>query len=249
MGESTKAVCVVLLIVGAIGTPIAWITDQPNAVAWGFRIAAPTLALLALGLILTLHFRKDVEYDYLRPIAGTYFNRDGFCFAIFVNAIGGVAFMDAYFQTQYDKRSVGRIALRPARGFFMTRAKIDTITFEIECPPAGFGFSRIAIPVPENLQGKRQSFEVGASVEYPDGKGRRVRFHDGVFLRSNTNFEDSLGTALMIAGAATGSLVLSNPETTKTYMPVDVADEVPDGLVPESKILWQLGEPAIEVSV
>jgi hypothetical protein len=225
---------------------ITWAADRPDATTWGFRIGAPIVALLSLGLILKLQFRADVNYDYLRSITGTYFNRNGFCFAFVVSSIDGIAFVNAYFQTQYDKPSVGRIALRPARGFFMTRAKIDAITFEIDCPPAGFGFARVAIPIPNKLQGKRQSFEVGASVEYPDGKGRRIRFHDGVFLRSNTNFGNSFGTALTIAGAATGSLVLSKPATVKVEFPVGVSEAIPEDLGGEITVLWKQGEPALE---
>jgi hypothetical protein len=243
MGESTKSVCAVLMVVGIIATLIAWIADRPDATTWAFRIGAPIAALLALGLILKLHLRPDLEPDYLRPLTGTYFNRDGFCFAFVVTAVDGIAYMNAYFQTQYDKPCVGRIALRPARGFFLTRANIDAITFEIECPPSGFGVTRTAIPLPAEVQGKRQSFEVGASVRYPEGKGRRIRFHDGVFLRSNTNFGNSFGTAVTIAGAATGSIVLSRPATVTVALPASVAEDLPHGLAHETKVLWQQGAP------
>lgn len=245
MGESTKSVSALVLIVSSIAAAIAWTADRPDPITWGFRIGGVILALLALGLILKLQLRADVEHDYLRPITGTYFNRDGFCFAFVVNAVDGIAYMDAYFQTQYDRRSVGQIALRPARGFFMTRAEIDAITFQIECPPAGFGFARIAIPLPEKMQRKRQAFEVGAAVTYPEGKGRRIRYHDGVFLRSNTKFGNSFGTALTIAGAATGSIVLSKPATVKIDLPNGVTEDIPDNLAPETTTLWQLGEPAL----
>jgi len=246
MGESTKSVCALLMIVGIIAAVFAWMADRPDATTWGFRIGAPITALLALGLILKLHFRPDLEPDYLRSLTGTYFNRDGFCFAFVVTPIDGIAFMHAYFQTQYDTPCVGRIALRPARGFFMSRASIDAITFEVECPPSGFGFARIAIPLPVKVQGKRQSFEVGASAQYPDGKGRRIRFHDGVFLRSNTNFGNSFGIALTIAGAATGSIVLSKPATATVALPAGVAEDIPHGLTPETRVLWQRGDPPLD---
>jgi hypothetical protein len=247
MGESTKAVCGLLMIVGVIAAWLAWTADRPDETTWGFRIGGPIMAILALGLFLKLQFRADLEHDYLRPLTGTYFNRDGFCFAFVVTAVDGIAFMDAYFQTQYDRPSLGRIALRPAAsGFFMTRAKIDSMTFEIECPPAGFGFARIAIPIPEKLQGKRQSFEVGASVRYPEGKGRRIRFHDGLFLRSNADFGNSFGTALTVVGAATGSIVLSKPATATIDLPSGVTEDIPYNLASETKILWQMGEPALE---
>ncbi|QDU15879.1 hypothetical protein CA11_37070 [Gimesia maris] len=246
MGESTKSVCALLLIVSGIAGALAWTADRPDTITWGFRIGGPIAAIFALGVIFKLQFRADLEHDYLRALMGTYFNRNDFCFAFVVTPYDGIAFMDAYFQTQRDKPCVGRIALRPARGFFFTRAKIDAITFEVECPPAGFGFARIAIPIPLKLQGKRQSFEVGASVRYPDGKGRRVRFHDGIFLRSNTNFGNSFGTALTVAGTATGSIALSQPATATIDLPVGVAEDLPDNIAPEIKILWQLGEPPLE---
>lgn len=246
MGESTKSVCALLMIVSGIAAAFAWMADRPDATTWGFRIGGLIIALFSIGVILKLHFRADLEHDYLRDLTGTYFNRNDFCFAFVVTPHDGIAFMDAYFQTQRDKPCVGRIALRPARGFFLTRAKIDAITFEVECPPAGFGFARIAIPIPQKLQGKRQSFEVGASVRYPDGKGRRVRFHDGIFLRSNTNFGNSFGTTLTVAGAVTGSLVLSKPATATIDMPPGVAEDIPDNITPEINILWQQGEPPLE---
>jgi len=246
MGESTKSVLALLMIVGVIAALVAWFTDRPDETVWGIRIGGFVGAALALGLLLKLHFRADLEPDYLLPLTGTYFNRNGFCFTFAVTAVDGVAFLDAWFQTQYDRPSVGRIALRSARGFFLTRAKIEVITFEIECPPGGFGFARIAIPVAEKLQGKRQGFEVGASVRYPEGKGRRIRFHDGVFLRSNSNFGNSFGTGLAIAGAAAGSLVLSRPATATIELPVGVSEDVPYDLAPEFKVLWQLGEPPLE---
>lgn len=64
MGESTKAVCALLIIVGIIGTVLAWMTDSPGATTWGSRIGAPLTAVLAFGLILKLHFRADIVPDY-----------------------------------------------------------------------------------------------------------------------------------------------------------------------------------------
>ncbi|WP_339687148.1 hypothetical protein [Gimesia maris] len=217
MGESTKSLCALLMIVSGIAGALAWTADRPDTITWGFRIGGPIAAIFALGVILKLQFRADLEHDYLRALTGAYFNRNDFCFAFVVTPYDGIAFMDAYFQTQRDKPCIGRIALRPARGFFFSRAKIDAITFE-----------------------------VGASVRYPDGKGHRVRFHDGIFLRSNTNFGNSFGTALTVAGTATGSIALSQPATATIDLPVGVAEDLPDNIAPEIKILWQLGEPPLE---
>ncbi len=245
MGESTKAVSALILIVASIATAVAWFLDRPDTTTWAFRIGSPILALASLGLILKLNARADLVHDYLREHAGSYFNRDGFCFALVPHVVDQTAYICAYFQNQYDQPSIGRIAVRPGRGFFMGRANIDAITYEIHCAPAAFGIARIAVPIPRKLQGKRQSFEVGASVEYPNGKGHRLRFHDGVFLRTNTKFGSAFGTALTIAGAAGGAIILSKPATMTMELPLEVAEDVSTSS-PEIKTLWQLDDPSAQ---
>lgn len=246
MGESIKAVLALLLIIGLFTGALAWTSDRPDGLVWSFRIGGPILTLLALGILVKLQFRADLAHDYLHEHFGTFFNRDGFCFSFLTTSVDGIAFMNVFFQNQYDKPCIGRIALRPARGFFMNRAKIESINYEIECGPAAFGCVRIAIPIAEKLQGKTQSFEVGASAKYPQGKGERLRFRDGVFLRTNTNFGNSFGTALAIAGAATGSIALSKPAMVKVKLPRYVAADISDTIKPVSKTFWQLGDSEIE---
>lgn len=239
MGESTKAILALFLIIGFIASPLVWMTDNPTTLIWSSRIGFPLLSVVSLILILLLHARRDLKRDYLKDQFGTYFNRDGFCFVLSPSVIDDIMYFDAWFQSQYDQRSIGQIALRPSRGFFLNRASIDTIVYYIECPPAGFGVTRIAVPVPLMLQGKKQAFEIDASVTYPDGKGQRVRFHDGVFLRSNTNFGSAVNTAIVVAGALTGQFVFSNPATIKLTIPIGVVEGLPQQIPPQTEIFSQ----------
>ena len=142
-------------------------------------------------------------------------------------ALNGVGYLDIYFQNQQDQPCIGRIALRPGRGFFLGRAKIEPVAVQIRCDPAGYGVARVPISVPESLQGKRQSFEVGASVDYPHGKGHTLRYRDGIALSANSNFGDAFGTALTIAGALTGKIVYTTPATVAFELPESVVEEVP----------------------
>lgn len=244
MGESVKAVCSLVLI----ATVFSWYTDNPGPIAWSIRVGSPIAGALAIGVILKLQFRTDAVPDYLAKETGNYFNRGGFCFAFNAVPINAVCHFVAYFQNQHDQPCVGRIALRPARGFFLRRARIEMITFEVNCEPAAFGFVRIPAPVSRELQGKRQSFEVGASVDYPQGKGQRLRFRDGIFLRTDSRFGNSFGTALTVAGALSAQIVLSKPATVGIDLPTGVAEELPEGLGPELKTLWRLGNPPLEDS-
>src|SRR5262249_32151751 len=137
---------------------------------------------------------------------------------------------------------VGRIALRPARGFFLGRGKMEPIAIEIKCEPAAFGTAKVAIPIPSELQGKRQSFDVGASVHYPNGKGRTPRFRDGIVLRANSDFGNAFATALTVAGALTGSIVWATPAKVTLDLPGGVSQDVANGSKPETKTLWKLGD-------
>jgi hypothetical protein len=243
MREALKVLCVVVLMFAAPAAAVAWIDDQTGLIITILRYACPVFAVLAIATFLKLHFRADEMPDYLRREIGTYFNRGGLCFNFRATAIEGVCYLDVHFQNQTDAPCLGRIALRPARGFFLGRAKMDTILVEVSCDPAAYGVARVPIPIPANLQGKRHSFEVGASVDYPQGKGRLLRFHDGIALRANSRFGNAFGTTLMVAGAMTGQIVIASPATVTLDLPANVAEQVSDGQNPEVKTLWRLGDP------
>lgn len=248
LGESTKAVLSLVLIGALVVSAIAWSNDRPDNTAWMLRFASPFVGLCALGAILKLHFRRDAAPDYLHELAGSYFNRDGFCFAITSDATNGVAYLVAYFQNQYEQSCVGKIALRPERGLFSGKAAIEAITIDVQCPAAGFGVLRLPLPVPSDAQGQHVRFEVGACVEYPRGKGRRLRFADGVFLRANSNFGDGFSSAVVLAGAVTGSVVLATPARMTIMLPQHVAESVPLGIPTESRTLWKLSDAPLSIA-
>lgn len=253
MREFIKVLCVVVLLFGAPATAVAWVDDDldwPRPILYFFRYASPVLCVLAIGIFLKIHFRADEVPDYLGPCVGTYFNRDGFCFGMLPVVVDGVCVFEVYFQNQHENRCVGRVALRPAKGFFLGRVKMDWIVVEIHCEPAAFGVARVAVAIPATLQGRRQAFEVGASAEYPEGKGRRLRFGDGVTLRTNINFGNAFATGLMVAGALTGQIVYTSPATATIDLPEGVAEDVGQGArLVTLDTLWKLGNPPLATPI
>jgi hypothetical protein len=245
MSESIKASFGAVVAIASIAAIAAWMMPADHEVKWGIRIGAPILAVVALVPILILQYRPDKVPDYLQERVAKYFNRDGFCFSFIATPLGGVAHLDAYFQNQYERPCIGRIGLRPAWGIFQKAANIEAVTYEIECGPGAFGFARVAIPVPAELQGKIVTFEVGASVNYPKGKGKRLRFSDGLFLRANANFGNNFATALTIAGAAAGAIVWTTPAKTRVLLPRGVAQEIAEDVSTETRTLWRLGDPPL----
>ena len=242
MGESIKAVCVLLMIVAALVAAAFWCDDRPDATTWIVRLASSGFVVVALAVILKLHFRADALPDYLLTTAGEYFNRDGFCFALGTTVVDGVAYLNIYFQNQYDQPCCGRVAIRPARGFWMTRSEIQTVGMEIDCDAGAFGVARSALPLLREVQGKPQTFEVGASVSYGPGKRRRHRFHDGIFLRANSDFGNALATSAFVAGALCGKIIILHPATATLTLPSGVAEEVFQGDRVEIETLWRLGD-------
>lgn len=246
MGQSFKALCSLALIAAIGVTAAAWLDVFPNRTTWIARVVSPLIAFALVGVLLKLHRRQDRVPDYLQAATGVYFNRDGFCFGFATSVAGGMCLMHAYFQNQFERPCLDRIALRPSRGFFLNRAQIEWITFEIRCDAAAFGVATLPIALPQDVQGKAQSFEVGASVEYPDGKGKRLRYRDGIFLRTNTNFGSAFGAAVKVLGAMSGHIVLSKPASVTISLPNEVAAALPADAVSDIKTLWKLGDPPLD---
>ena len=245
MREFVKVLCVVTVIVAGIGAALAWFDDKPSGLTWAFRVGLPTVCLAALAGFLAIHFQRDKVPDYLYARVRSYFDRGGFCFAATAAVENGICFFYVWFQNRYERPCVGRVALRPARGLFQTR-KFDAITFEIHADAAAFGVATIPVPIPVSCQGQRQKFEVGASVDYPEGKGQMLRFRDGLALRSNANFGNNFRTALTVAGALGGGIVLYKPASMTVSLPSGAAEEVPEDRKPQVTTLWKLGDPPLQ---
>jgi len=243
--EFLKVMCVLVIGAGAIAAGVAWMDDRPSQLTWMFRLGSPVVALVGLVGFLLIHFRRDKVPDYLYQFCGGFFDRGGFCFTFGARSEDGICFVDAYFQNRHERPCIGRLALRPARGFFGHRP-IEAITYEIHCGSAAFGVARMPVPIAAAMQGKRQTFEVGASVDYPQGKGRALRFRDGIVIRANSNFGNAFGTALTVVGALGGTLVLSKPATLSIDLPVGVAEDTPEDLKPEIQTLWKIGDPPLQ---
>lgn len=246
MGESMKTLCVFAMLVGIVVAGVAWTMD-PSPLIWGLRLGMGALGIGSFVAVVLSLTRKDREPDYLRQVARNYFNRDGFCFVPRAASTEGVAFLELYFQNQFEKPCEAMVALRPARGFFLNRPKFEAIAIRVPCEGGAFGVARLAIPVPTKMQGKRQRFEVGASVAYPDGKGRRLRFFDGIFLRANQKFGDAFSKTLTVAYLAAGGIYLASPATAEIALPANVDEDFEGDGYLDVQTLWKPGDPPLTI--
>lgn len=77
---------------------------------------------------------------------------------------------------------------------------------------------------------------------YPKGKGERVRFHDGLLLRTDQHLQNKVGNAFTIAGAAAGMIVLPHRAKLIVTLPDGVASDTATPLEPVVKTTWMPGD-------
>src|SRR5215208_825678 len=172
MHESIKAICILVIMAAAITASVAWIDDRPNTTTWVFRTVPVAITLVALAVFLWLHRRRDLAPDLLAAQVGRYFDRNGFCFQLLPSDVDGTCVFLLMFQNRHEKACTARVALRPVT---FGGAHETLVHMQLNCPGAAFGVAKRNVGIPAKLQGKKVSFDVGADVEYPDGKGRMLR--------------------------------------------------------------------------
>ena len=77
------------------------------------------------------------------------------------------------------------------------------------------------------MLGKVQSFDVSASVAYPNGKGRWLRFSDGYLVRTTSALGNAFRRSLTFFGVLAGHIVWMAPARVKIQLPERAAPELP----------------------
>jgi hypothetical protein len=245
MLESIKAILVVVIMAAVITASVAWIDDQPNSTTWLLRTIPIAITIIAIGVFLWLRWRRDLAPDLLAQQVGGYLDRNGFCFHLLPSAVNGKCVFLLLFQNRYEKACTARIALRPVT---FGGAHSTLVYLAVHCPGAAFGVAKTEVGVPAKLQGKKVSFDVGADVEYPEGKGRMLRFKDATVLRRNTSFVDTFTRTISLLALLGGHILFHRPVRIKYTLPGNVAEELPSAVPEPSEILWEPGDPLPEPS-
>lgn len=243
MRSFIQLLCVLMLGVAGIGGAFAWLEHRPNNLVWVFRIGAIALALISIAILLAMDWRKDLVRDYLHERFGNYFERNGLCFMAVVAMRGGVCYFDLYFQNRFERPCNAKIALRPA-GSSGARKNWECylLTYDISCPPAGVGIASIPIYISAALRGSELKFDIGATVKYPDGKGRMLRFRDAAMLRANVEFRNRYYQMLTILGLCGAVWVNLRQPQLYVCLPQDINEELPPTTEQTTKILWRLDD-------
>lgn len=239
-----KSVLGVLLALCVVPTMMVWtpgiFVPQDQVIAW-LKIILPVLCVSLLTLLIWAQSRRDKAPDFLAHVSRRYFERDGFCFALVPRVHQGHHAMDVYFQNRHDRCCAARVVLKVCAGPFTTRPEIGNLDSRVACGPAEYGYTSIPWPIPPQLQGTKLTLNIYADVRYPEGRGKLLRYRNGVRVRAASG--DIVETGLFAAAALAGHIVIARTANITVKIPAGVSSTLPDASSSRTWILWKPGDP------
>jgi hypothetical protein len=227
-----------VLVTAALGLAIVCVTFKGHYRPQILGEVVVLFGLLAATCLVVLsrqpRRRSDIAPDYLGRSSGPVFERDGLCFTVSLDAEGDFAMFTVMYQNRYDRPLAAYIALRPVG------SGVATLSPRINCGPAGFGVAKFPVAIPARHQGTKVALEIGASVEYPRGKGREVRFFAGRPVQNDAEFRDLPLKNRPLPGSVKKRNLMLTATTIRLALPRNVAEYVPDEEKGHAEELWSL---------
>lgn len=239
MREFLKVMCVVVLAIAAIVAAIAWFADKPDGMTWLFRIVSPIIAVVALVMFVRMDRQRDKVPDYLSRRTKKFFERNGLCFDVEPQfKEDGSFWFFIHYQNRYENPCKVYICLDPSSGKF----GVEPVMAHFICEAAGFGVAAVPARFNRSAPGQTCRFNVGATVQYPKGKGKMLRFRDGDVLRMDANFKDAGFRIAQILLLFTGTIAWKSHATVTCQLPHHLKPGLPIEQKTHSKTLWKLGD-------
>jgi hypothetical protein len=243
MRESIRAICVLVAVVAGCIACLAWGEDELEANHPFLLYGCPVIAVAAVGWFVFDSLRRDRAPDFLKKHFKSFFDGGGLGFVIVPCEDRGVCRFEVYFQNRYERPCRATVGLRPASGLFNSQPFFPPVFIEIDCPGGAFGHTSCPVGVPYEAAGQVIAFSVGARVVYPQGKGRILRYRDGITLRYDHNFHSTFVSVFQGLALLGGGLLFSRPAGTTMTIPYGVEEFVPIQARERTEIHWQPGDP------
>lgn len=244
MNQSVKSLIALFILFTLGASVLGWVTKSgiegiPGSRYWLRACTIPCVA--AFALLIWADFRKEELPNFLRRVAGSYFERDGLSFSILPARSGDLFFWKILFQNRYQNACSVSIVFRPAVGNLGVRRPVmPEVHTSIQCEGAGFGSVIIPYGIPERYQGKNLFFEVSASTLYPNGRGKLLRFREGTQVGGRQS--SGADMALTVAAGLSGHLHFHKSARFKASMPKDVLEHLPANVDTQFEQLWVPGQ-------
>jgi len=241
--EFIRVTCVVVMMIATFLGGVAWVDEQPGPWNPYLRYGGPVLAVAAVTWFVFDSLRRDRAPDFLAERFPTFFESNGLGFVFLAREDDGILRIDVYFQNRYERACRAILALRPASGWFGRRPLFPPMIIEVDCPGGAFGKTSRPFGVPHDAAGGPIAFDVGARVGYPQGKGRILRYRDGITVRLNDKFRSGFISTLRVLAFLGGGLLFSRPARTTLVIPYGVDEDGPFVEEQRTEIRWQPGDP------
>jgi hypothetical protein len=243
MRESIRAICVLVAVVAGCIACFAWGTEKPGEVDPYLRYGSTAVALSAVGWFVFDSLRRDLAPDFLKERFKTFFDTGGLGVVFVAREDRGVCRIEVYFQNRYERACQATLALRPASSLFNSQPFFPPVFIEIDCPGGAFGKTSWPVGVPYEAAGRAITFDVGARVRYPQGKGRILRFRDGITVRHDDTFHSTFVSVLRGLAILGGGFLFSRPAAATLEIPYAVEEFVPLQAREWTEIRWRPGDP------
>jgi hypothetical protein len=196
--------------------------------------------LPAIALLVWSEFRPDRAPDFLRRKARKYFDGNGLCFAVLPLVHNGGFAWHIPFQNRFERPCKALVAFRPAaRGFGFGRPNLSEVRIELDCDGGAFGFATVPYGVPSEYHGKQLRFELIAVAHYPGGKGKMLRFRDG--LAVGKHHKSAADTALALLTTIALHPHFTHSAAFGLRLPESISTEAVGGAT--QQIIWRPGDP------
>ena len=235
MSQSLKAVLGASIVIGLIGC-VTWLPDIPGTWHRTARWIALAMVLLPIPVLVWANKRSEKAPEFLWKLGATPFERDGFCFLIVPEKHENKPCLTIHYQNQYGGRCEATVGIGTTWTLFSKYPNIKGFSVGLKLQPGEYGFATFAVPFPPNIKGKTASLDVSASVKYPDGRGKLLRFRNGLEVgAADCSFWKE---GLQALGAAAGSLIFTQPARMKLSVPFDGDSAVTEVTQVRSRSIW-----------
>ena len=165
----------------------AWTCYLESSAKSGWMVFWLLCATLCLAGMVGMWFHPDKAADLLSQAGLDYLEREGLCFALGPVVEGGQCQLTVLYQNRYDTPCSAELLLKPE--YDSAKEMVKRLRLRLQCEGAGSGQESVLWPIPTELQCQTITYQIGADVDYPHGRGQMVRFRDGTQVGSISSVE------------------------------------------------------------
>ena len=188
--------------------------------------------MLAIGCAFKWAFsfppRATIEApDILARMTGSYFERDGLCFAASLGVEEGLCWFRVLVQNRFDQVCNASIFYIPMEGVSEDGKphEVPPVMLNIECGGGEVAELSIPYPIAAKWQGKIMIYDVAATTSYPNGEGMTIRSRRGLPVGQPTseNLELLKSAGILLLG----HVRIARSASCEMTLPSGVAETLP----------------------